>query len=289
MPDETDETSGSTAVATPPEPSSVAEPATPPADVAPADVPLETPSGDIPQDGEPEGEPAGPTAEERLAEFERRTLEAEKARAAADRQLQAEKQSRKREQDAIIQSRNAAERERLKLLRREDPLAFAEEMERVFEPPVDPVLIARTAAQEFGEFLLADLRGDGPLADLSDDDRQSAVQQAWAEHNPHRATTIRETGQDPGPTYSDVIRAETQIALSKRDAEIQRLTTANTALEQELQGYKVRGNPGPEDTPPGAGGASNSYRTQVEAEALHIQGKISNDEMRRARATLPYN
>ena len=100
---------------------------------------------------------------------------------------------------------------------------------------------------------------------------------------------FQRAGQEPVPTYSDVIRAEAQVAVEKRDAEIQRLTTANTALEQELQGYKVRGNPGPEDTPPGAGGASNSYRTQVEAEALHILGKISNDEMRRARATLPYN
>ena len=287
MPDETDETSGSTAVATPPEPSSVAEPATPPVDVAPADAPLETPSGDMPQDGETEGEPAGPTAEERAAEFERRALAAERAQAAADRTLASERAARRREQEAKAE----AQRERLRQLRRDDPLAFAEEMEGVLEPQVDPSLIARTAAQEYAESLISDLRADGPFAELSKEEREDAMQRAWSavRGDEQRMAMFQRAGQEPVPTYSDVIRAEAQVAVEKRDAEIQRLTAANTALEQELQGYKVRGNPGPEDTPPGAGGASNSYRTQVEAEALHILGKISNADMEWAKENLPYN
>jgi hypothetical protein len=279
MPDETEGTSGSTAVAEPTETPSSAEPI-----VA---APAETPSEPVTTDGEPIGEPEGPTAEERAAEFERRALAAEKAQATADRALSLERGRAKREQDA----KNLAERERLKSLRRDDPIAFAEEMEFAFEPPIDPVAIRRTAAQEYAETLISELRTEGPFADLSKEERDDAMQRAWnaVYNDEQRMTFFAQTGQEPVPTYSDVIRAEVQVAVERRDTEIKSLTERNTALEQELQGFKARGNPGPEDTPPGSGGASNSYRTQVEAAALHVQRKISNTEMAWAKANLPYS
>jgi hypothetical protein len=254
--------------------------------VAEVAAPAETPSEPAPQDGEPT-EPEGPTAEERAAEFERRALAAEKAQATADRALSIERANRRRDQEAKAE----AQRERLRQLRRDDPIAFADEMEGVLEPQEDPALIRRTAAQEYAETLISELRTEGPFADLSKEEREDAMQRAWsAVHNDEqRMTFFAQTRQEPVPTYSDVIRAEAQVAVERRDAEIKRLTERNTAVEQELQGFKARGNPGPEDTPPGSGGASNSYRTQVEAERLYIDKKITKGQLREAQANLPYS
>ena len=92
--------------------------------------------------------------------------------------------------------------------------------------------------------------------------------------------TARNTG------WGDVLKKRDEI----REGRSKKTTSDKiTSLETQIEALRAKARPDGPDTAQKGGGGSGGYRTKAEARTLHVQNKISNEEMKRVRAdpTIP--
>ena len=92
---------------------------------------------------------------------------------------------------------------------------------------------------------------------------------------------------------SDLMERITEPLVEKKIQEAEKrgydkgLKAGKSASTESARAASRKGQ-GPDLKEREPGGGGNSYRNQREAEILHVQGKITNNQMREARRTLPF-
>ena len=140
--------------------------------------------------------------------------------------------------------------------------------------------------QDAGREILERVSKNPAFADLATED--------WRTVYANAATEAKKQGRDYimvdeyVAEASRVLRGKERVAVAKeQDDGLQQKINEGVEAALKERGIEKREDEGGGETIEGGGGGGGrtpSYRTKTEARALHVQKKISNDEMRRVNA-----